>query len=30
MNDVSKNPIKTNPMYLIYMYRDDLSLNDLQ
>ena len=24
------NPTKTNPIYLIYMYKEDLALNNLQ
>ena len=30
MVDVPQNPNKTNHMYLIYMYKQDLTLNNLQ
>ena len=30
MVDMPKNPTKPNPIYLIYMYKDDLALNNSQ
>ena len=30
MADISENPTKPNHIYLIYMYKEDLALNNLQ
>ena len=30
MVDMPYNPTKPNPIYLIYMYKEDLALNNLQ
>ena len=30
MVDISKKPTKPNLIYLIYMYKEDLALNNLQ
>ena len=30
MIDMSQNPIKPNHVYLIYMYKEDLALDNLQ
>ena len=30
MVEIPKNPTKPNPIYLIYMYKKDLALNNLQ
>ena len=30
MVDMPYNPNKPNPMYLIYMYKEDLALDNLQ
>ena len=30
MIDMPYNPTKPNPIYLIYMYKEDLALNNLQ
>ena len=30
MVDMPGKPIKPNPIYLIYMYKEDLALNNLQ
>ena len=30
MVDMQKNPTQPNPIYLIYMYKEDLALNNLQ
>ena len=30
MVDMPKNPTKSNHIYLIYMYKEDLALNNLQ
>ena len=30
MVDMPQNPTKPNPIYLIYMYKEDLALNNLQ
>ena len=30
MVDMPLNPTKPNPIYLIYMYKEDLALNNVQ
>ena len=30
ITDIPKNPTTPNPRYLIYMYKEDLALNNLQ